>query len=125
MVSFTTVRLFLYLALSRNMCMKQIDVKSALLNGLLSVDISVMSPHGGPDYPPKCSKLRKPTCGLKEAHFVWHHKLCQDFKKLRFEKLTIGLCALSEIKPSCWIVWTIFDTRSKYESGKSSCKRTR
>lgn len=53
-VSFTSVRLFLHIALSENMLMTQIDAKAAFLNGVFSEDMWVTSPCRMPDRPLKC-----------------------------------------------------------------------
>lgn len=44
-VSFSLVRIFLYLALCLNMYVAQTDVKTAFLNGHLTEDVWVMSPR--------------------------------------------------------------------------------
>lgn len=50
-ISFTLVRIFLYIALLLNMFRAQLDVKTAFLNGLLTEAIWVMSPKGIEGYP--------------------------------------------------------------------------
>lgn len=47
-VSFSSVRMFLYLALCIQMCIMQIDVMNVFLNGALSESVWLMSPRGIP-----------------------------------------------------------------------------
>lgn len=91
-VSFAMVRLFLYLALCLHMCIGQVDVKTAFLNGDLSESVWVMSPHGIPGMVSKFYRLLKAMYGLKQAHLAWHTKLCRDLKALGFEELPSAPC---------------------------------
>lgn len=86
-VSFGAVRLFLYIALSLNMYMTQMDVKNAFFNGNLSEDIWVTSPRGVEGIPAQCYKVKKAIYCLKQAHLSWHKKLCEDLSNLGFYEL--------------------------------------
>ncbi len=90
-VSFTLVLLFLY--------NRQVDVKTAFLNGDLSESVWVMSPHGIPGIRPKRYK-QSAMYGLKQAHLAWNNKLCHDLKELGFEELPSAPC-ISSLFP--WI----------------------
>lgn len=57
-IQFVIVRIFLYLAVSNNMCVSQLDVKTAFLNGALEEDIWVLSPCGIPGFPSMTYKLK-------------------------------------------------------------------
>lgn len=91
-VAFSVVRVFLYIALVRNMEMAQVDVKTAFLNGVLEEDIWVTSPRGIPNRPPKTYKLIKAKYGLKQAHLMWHKRLCYDLTQLGFVELKCEPC---------------------------------
>lgn len=91
-VSFTLVRIFLYIALLLNMFKAQLDVKTAFLNGLLSEAIWVMSPKGIEGYPSRCYRLKRAIYGLKQAHLAWHKRLCDDLLNLGFEELQSAPC---------------------------------
>lgn len=91
-VSFTLVRLFLYLALCLRMHIGQVDVKTAFLNGDLSESVWVMSPRGIPGMVSKCHRLLKAMYGLKQAHLAWHTKLCRDLKSIGFDELPSAPC---------------------------------
>ena len=58
-VPFSVVRMFLYLTLTLHMCIAQLDVKTAFLNGELAENVWVMSPRGIPGRPSRCYKLLK------------------------------------------------------------------
>ena len=79
-VSFIVVRIFLTVAVKRRMKKKVVDVKTAFLNGMLKIDIRVMSPRGIPNKPFRCQKLSKAIYGLKQSHLAWHKRLCSDLK---------------------------------------------
>ena len=91
-VSFTMVRLFLYLTLCLGMCIGQVDVKTAFLNGELSESVWVMSPRGIPGVVSMCYRLLKAMYGLKQAHLAWHTKLVGDLKGIGFIELPSAPC---------------------------------
>ena len=91
-VSFTVVRIFLYLALCLRMCIGQLDVKSAFLKGDLDESVWVMSPRGIPGLKSVCYRLIKAMYGLKQAHLAWHKKLCRDLERLGFTELPSAPC---------------------------------
>lgn len=91
-VSFSLVRIFLYLVLSVKMHVVQLDVKTAFLNGELLEDVWVMSPRGIPERAPRCYKLLKAIYGLKQAHLAWHTKLSSDLHTMGFEELPSAPC---------------------------------
>lgn len=91
-VSFSVVRLFLYLTLCMQMYVAQVDVKTAFLNGELKEDVWVTSPRGVSGLKPCCYKLVKAMYGLKQAHLAWHTKLSKDLRDLGFEELPSAPC---------------------------------
>lgn len=93
-VSFSTVQTFLYLALSENMHMAQIDLTSAFLNGTLEEDICDVSPRTTPNKETKVYKLKKTLHGLKQAHLIWHKNLYEDLERLGFVELSSAPCVL-------------------------------
>lgn len=101
-VSFTIVRIFLYLVLCMNMSVAQLDVKTAFLNGELEEDVWIMSPRGIPGRESHCYKLLKALYGLKQAHLAWHKKLCGDIEKLGFKELPSAPCAFRRSSKSGW-----------------------
>ncbi len=91
-VTFALVRIFLYIALCLGMKRCQLDVKTAFLNGHLSIDIWVMSPRGIPGHPSRCYKLNKAIYGLKQAHLEWHKRLCSDLADMGFKEIPSAPC---------------------------------
>lgn len=89
---FGVVRMFLHIASSENMCMKRIDVKTAILNGVLFKAIWVLSPHGISDRLSKCYKLKKAIVVLMKAHIAWHRKLCNDLQNHNFKEIPSAPC---------------------------------
>ena len=101
-VSFTMVRIFLYLALCLQMCVGQLDVKSAFLKGDLDESVWVMSPRGIPGLKSKCFRLLKAMYGLKQAHLAWHRKLCDDLQRLGFVELPSAPCVFRRKGKGNW-----------------------
>lgn len=91
-VSFSIVRIFLYLVLCLGMYVAQVDVKTAFLNGDLAENVWVMSPRGIPGRKSLCYKLLKAIYGLKQAHLAWHRKLCSDLQDIGFKELENAPC---------------------------------
>lgn len=58
-VSFSLVRIFIYMGLCLRMCIAQLDVNNALINGEVTEDVWVMAHRGIPGVQSRCYKLRK------------------------------------------------------------------
>lgn len=94
-VSFSLVRIFLYLTLCLGMSIFQVDMKKAFLNVDLSESVWVMSPRGIPGVRSRCYRLKKDMYELKQAHLAWHSKLCGDLNRLGFNELSRAPCLFS------------------------------
>lgn len=91
-VSFTLVRVFLYITVLFQLHVVHVDVKTAFLNGILEEDIWITSPRIIPGRSSRCYKLLKAIYGLKQAHLAWHKRLCADPKTLGFEEMRNATC---------------------------------
>ena len=58
-VNFIAVRLFLYIVLSLQLCIAQVDIKTAFLNGNLEEDVWIYTPRGVPGLSSRTYKLKK------------------------------------------------------------------
>lgn len=106
-VSFSTVRTFICIALWRNMCRTQLDIKTAFLNGILKEEIWVRSPRDIPNRPSRCYKLKKAIYGLKQAHLAWHEKLCKDLDSLGFKELVSAPCVFQKDEKSGGVIYLL------------------
>ena len=81
----TTLRTLLSLAAEQNMEIRQIDVKTAFLNGYLEEEIYMEQPpgfvEGGSDL---VCKLNRSLYGLKQAPRAWYARLTEEVSKLGF-----------------------------------------
>jgi Reverse transcriptase (RNA-dependent DNA polymerase) len=91
-VDFTLLRVVLYIALSQQTYMAQVDVQAAFLNRNLKESVCVMSPRGVDNHPSRMYKLTKALYGLKQAHLAWHTRLCADLVSMGFTELPSALC---------------------------------
>nr|GFA68296.1 retrovirus-related Pol polyprotein from transposon TNT 1-94 [Tanacetum cinerariifolium] len=75
------IRIFIAHAVSRNMLIYQMDVKTAFLNGELNEVVYVSQPEGfvDPDHPSHVYRLKKALYGLKQAPCAWFLKVPEAF----------------------------------------------
>lgn len=71
------IRLLLYFACYMGFRLRQMDVKSAFLNGILKEEVYVEQPKGFENYhlPNHVYKLKKALYGLKQAPRAWYENL--------------------------------------------------
>lgn len=83
---YSTIRLFLALAVQSKMHLHQIDVKTAYLNGDLTEEIYMKQPQHFVDknFRSKVLRLRKSIYGLKQSGREWNFKLDSVLKKMKF-----------------------------------------
>lgn len=84
-VEFTVVRVLLILASTLNLTIRQLDVKSAFLNGHLKETIFMSLPKDFALPNGQVCHLKKSLYGLKQAPKAWNEKLTADFEKINFK----------------------------------------
>ncbi|CAI7785225.1 unnamed protein product [Closterium sp. NIES-54] len=82
----TTLRVMLGTAANRGWRIKQMDIKTAFLNGIILEELYMLQPEGLDDGSGRVCRLKKAIYGLKQAPRAWYHKLEEtllagDFKK--------------------------------------------
>nr|GEY18105.1 retrovirus-related Pol polyprotein from transposon TNT 1-94 [Tanacetum cinerariifolium] len=82
------IRIFIANAISRNMTVYQMDVKTAFLNGDLKEEVYVSQPEGfvDPDHPTHVYRLKKAMYGLKQAPRAWYDTLLRFLLDNNFSK---------------------------------------
>nr|GEY72369.1 retrovirus-related Pol polyprotein from transposon TNT 1-94 [Tanacetum cinerariifolium] len=85
------IRIFIANAVSRNMTVYQIDVKTAFLNGELKEEVYVSQPEGfvDPDHLTHVYRLKKALYGLKQAPWAWYDTLSRFLLDNNFSKGTV------------------------------------
>ncbi|GJR51865.1 retrovirus-related pol polyprotein from transposon TNT 1-94 [Tanacetum coccineum] len=85
------IRIFLAYATHTNMVVYQMDLKTALLNGILREEVYVSQPDGfvDQDNPNHVYKLKKALYGLKQAPRVWYDLLSKFLLSQEFSNGTV------------------------------------
>jgi histone deacetylase 1/2 len=85
-VKAATIRLILSLAVSKDWCLRQLDVQNAFLHGILEEEVYMCQPPGYVDkvHPDYVCKLDKALYGLKQAPRAWYGRLCGKLVALGF-----------------------------------------
>nr|GFD34416.1 retrovirus-related Pol polyprotein from transposon TNT 1-94 [Tanacetum cinerariifolium] len=82
------IRIFIANAVSKNMTVYQMDVKTTFLNGDLKEEVYVSQPKGfvDPDHPTHVYRLKKALYGLKQAPRAWYDTLSRFLLDNNFSK---------------------------------------
>jgi histone deacetylase 1/2 len=85
-VKAVTIRLILSLAVSRDWCLRQLDVQNAFLHGILEEEVYMCQPpvYVGSTRPDYVCKLEKALYGLKQGPRAWYRRLCDKLQALGF-----------------------------------------
>ncbi|CAI7890608.1 unnamed protein product [Closterium sp. NIES-53] len=84
----TTLRTLLAGAAIKGWVVKQVDVTTAFLNGVLEEEIFLAQPEGFDDCSGRVLKLKKALYGLKQAPRQWYLKLRDVLEEVGFTPLT-------------------------------------
>lgn len=91
-VKFPSIRTILAIAASKNMYLKQFDIKTAFLNSELRETIYMKQPIGYDDGSGKVCKLNKSLYGLKQASRAWNNKFTTFIKQFDFKASKADPC---------------------------------
>ena len=96
-----SVRLMAQIAAKFDMCIHQMDVKSAYLHAIIDRDIYVKQPVGfekfSDDGHPLVCKLKKSLYGLKQSSRNWNELLDSFFKSLDFKQSLSDPCLYTKV----------------------------
>ncbi|CAI7909100.1 unnamed protein product [Closterium sp. NIES-54] len=82
----TTLRVMLGMAANRGWRIKQMDITTAFLNGIILEDLYMLQPEGLDDGSGRVCRLKKAIYGLKQAPRAWYHKLEETLLAGGFKK---------------------------------------
>ncbi|CAI7903491.1 unnamed protein product [Closterium sp. NIES-54] len=82
----TTLRVMLGTAANRGWRIKQMDITTAFLNGIILEGLYMLQPEGLDDGSGRVCRLKKAIYGLKQAPRAWYHKLEETLLAGGFKK---------------------------------------
>ncbi|CAI7864004.1 unnamed protein product [Closterium sp. NIES-54] len=82
----TTLRVMLGMAANRAWRIKQMDITTAFLNGIILEELYMLQPKGLDDGSGRVCRLKKAIYGLKQAPRAWYHKLEETLLAGGFKK---------------------------------------
>ncbi|CAI7749291.1 unnamed protein product [Closterium sp. NIES-53] len=82
----TTLRVSLAMAANRGWRVKQMDITTAFLNGIILEELYMLQPEGLDDGSGRVCRLKKAIYGLKQAPGAWYHKLEETLLAGGFKK---------------------------------------
>ncbi|CAI7798391.1 unnamed protein product [Closterium sp. NIES-54] len=82
----TTLRVMLGMAANRGWRIKQMDITTAFLNGIILEELYMQQPEGLDDGSGRVCRLKKAIYGLKQAPRAWYHKLEETLLAGGFKK---------------------------------------
>ncbi|CAI6011163.1 unnamed protein product [Closterium sp. NIES-65] len=82
----TTLRVSLAMAANRGWQVKQMDITTAFLNGIILEELYMLQPEGLDDGSGRVCRLKKAIYGLKQAPRAWYHKLEETLLAGGFKK---------------------------------------
>lgn len=91
-VKFSSIRVILSLAASKQMKLKHFDVKTAFLNGDLEENVYMSQPIGYDDGSGLVCKLSKSLYGLKQASRCWNKKFTSFITSFSFKASELDPC---------------------------------
>ena len=89
-----SLRIALVFGLYKKWCFRQIDIKTAFLNGKLEEKVYIKQPPGFDDNTGRVCLLRKALYGLKQAPRCWNKRLVDFLEKLNFRSFVSDVCVL-------------------------------
>ncbi|CAI7780524.1 unnamed protein product [Closterium sp. NIES-54] len=86
----TTLRVMLGTAANSGWRIKQMDITTAFLNGIILEELYMLQPEGLDDGSGRVCRLKKAIYGLKQAPRAWYHKLEETLLAGGFKKSECG-----------------------------------
>lgn len=87
-----STRIIFQLSMIEHMKIKQLDIKTAFLNGIITEDLYMNQPEGFDDGTGRVCKLNRSIYGLKQASHVWYNEIDKFFKEIGFINCLTDQC---------------------------------
>lgn len=93
-IRYETIRMLFAIAAEKQLCMHQVDISNAYLNGRLQEEVYMRQPQNFIDekHPNKVLKLQKAIYGLKQSGRVWNDTLDEVLKSIGFKRSKNEAC---------------------------------
>jgi hypothetical protein len=113
-VSAITLRLMLTIAFKRHWTMRQIDVKTAYLNGNLDEDVYMYIPEGFERQENKVCHLMKSLYGLCQSGKCWYRELDRCLREIGCENGNICRCVKPVLGMANVVPAEVFQDQGKH-----------
>lgn len=107
-VKLTSLRTLLALANEENMVMRQLDVKTAYLHGVLEEEVFMEQPPGSSMTSQKVCKLHKSIYGLKQSGRTWYQTLDKTLRGLNYKRLETDRCVYIHQSPTSRVLLSVY-----------------
>ena len=105
---FDSVRIILSVAASKNLHLRQFDVKTAFLYEDLEENIFMEQPLGFEDGNPKVCKLNRSHYGLKQASRCWNQRLTSVLDRLGLKSTNADPCVFTNGNSADLLILAIY-----------------
>lgn len=103
----STVRMLLAKSLQENWNLRQLDIPTAFLNGMLTSEVYIKTPKGLDIGKSKVLKLNRALYGLRESPRCWNNQFDKIMKDLDFQRSNFDFCMYC--KKDCWLIVFVDD----------------
>lgn len=111
-VRYDTIRALLAISAMKKKYIRQLDVQSAYLNGVLEEEIFMKQPPGfvSKGQEDKVCRLRKSLYGLKQSALTWNRHVTEILTKLKFKRSVAVPCLYTRTEKNGSLIFFFMST---------------